>query len=1000
MVNLDPQDWEALDGAFRRALTAGFSHYKGLEEQPVWRPAPESVREAFRTPMPQEPEALETLVGRFENELLPYGNGNTHPSFYGWVHGGGNLYGALGELCAAMLNSNLGGRDHIAHQVEQQVLDWCRELFAFPATSSGLLTSGTSMSTLIALAVARHKAVGASVKTAGVQARTSPLVGYCSEQSHNSVVKAFQMLGLGSDALKAIPVHEDHTLDCNALMEQVAADRAAGLTPFCVIATLGTVNTGAIDDFTDVAQVCQREDLWLHVDAAFGGAVALLEEYSQQLRGLERADSLAFDFHKWFQVPYVAGGLLVRDAELHRATFSERREYLATQSLGLDAGAPWPCDFGPELSRGFLALKVWFTFQGVGASRIADVVRKHCAIARATAERVDRLEDLERLAPVPMNILCLRYRPALEGVPGFGNRDDLNSLNRAIVTQLQLQGRAAASTTTLDGVLAIRVAIVNHRTEQWHLDDLIDGIRTLGARIDAGYRSLLQPADWHLMRGGDARLMVDPETGLNRYGCSPAPRDHAYTFASSTATSISTPAYRAAEEYRERLLHDLIRADAFAPLAEHSRAIEDRIACCFGLTELAPDIHLTPSGTDAQLQAVAAITTADPGKWVSIVCGADETGSGTALSVSGCHFENTTCLGVPVAKGERLEGMPGVGYQGIDFRENGGELKTPDQLDREIEQAVRERIEAGHSVILHTLDQSKLGCWAPSNDALARLRARFGHKLQVVVDACQMRLDPMDLQAYLGEGDILLITGSKFFTGPPFSGAVIYPSRFTDRLLDQGRSLPSGLRDYLPWAELGRWEPILENARQTLSISTLLKWWAALMEIERYYRVPRTSRLAGLDRFSNEVNGMLDQHPGVEPLFNAGSAWWARWGMHGDELSSRRSIFPFLLRGKDGSYLSHESVQAVYRLLNQDLSDVEGLSKPERAIAAQCCHIGQPVRIGSVDTSALRISMGARIISDGCDQGQETGEHLDEELRQVRLILDKLALCLDRFPGL
>ena len=995
MANLDPQDWEALDSAFRRALTAGFNHYRSLEEQPVWQPAPESVREVFRTPLPHEPEALDTLVGRFENEFLPYGNGNTHPGFYGWVHGGGNLYGVLGELCAALLNSNLGGRDHIAHQVEQQVLQWCRELFGFPGSSTGLLTSGTSMSTLIALAVARHKAVGPAVKTDGIQGRTSPLVGYCSEQSHNSVVKAFQLLGLGSDALRAVPVHEDHTLDCAALAEQVLADREAGMTPFCVIATLGTVNTGAIDDFREAQRVCKREHLWLHVDAAFGGAVALLAEYQERLQGLAEADSLAFDFHKWFQVPYVAGGLLVRDGELHQAAFSERREYLAPQSLGLDAGAPWPCDFGPELSRGFLALKVWFTFQGVGASRIAEVVRKHCAIARATAERVDGLEDLERLAPVPMNILCLRYRPALNGVTNAENPDDLNSLNRAIVTQLQLQGKAAASTTTLNGVLAIRVAIVNHRTEQSHLDDLIDRIRTLGARIDAGYRPLLQPAHWHLMRGGDARLMVDPDTGLNRYGCSPEPREHAYTFASSTATSVSTPAYRAAEEYRERLLHDLVQADSLASLADNARDIEHRIAQSFGLMELAPDIHLSPSGTDAQLHAVAAITTAYPGQWVSIVCGADETGSGTSLSVSGCHFENTTCLGVPVAKGERLEGMPAVGYQGVGFRSGSGGLKSPSQLDRDIEQAVEQAIEAGKSVILHTLDHSKLGCWAPSNALLARLRERFGERLQVVVDACQLRLDPPDLRAHLGMGDILLVTGSKFFTGPPFSGAVIYPAAFTDRLLEQGRPLPAGLRDYLPFAELGRWQPLLHNARQILSIGTLLRWWAALTEIDRYYRIPQASRLAGLDRFSGEVNGMLEEQPEVEPLFDAGSLWWSRTDMHGEELSNRRSIFPFLVRARDGHYLAHDSVHTLYNLLNQDLSDATGLTEDERSIAAQCCHIGQPVRIDCQDTSALRISMGARIISDGCCQGQATSEHLEQELQQVRLILDKLALCVD-----
>lgn len=1000
MADLDPRNWDELDRAFRQALTTGFNHYRSLAEQPVWQPAPDAVREAFTTPVPREGQPLEDLVGRFRDQILPYGNGNTHPGFFGWVHGGGNLYGALGELCAALLNSNLGGRDHLPHHVEQQVVQWSRDLFGFPGSSSGLLVSGTSMATVMALAVARQWAAGPAIKAEGLQGRESPLVGYCSEQTHSAVIKAFQLLGLGGDALRQVPVHDDFTLDTAALAQQVAEDRDAGLTPFCVIATVGTVNNGAIDDLAGIRDLCRQEQLWFHVDAAFGGAVALLDEYQASLEGVGDADSLAFDFHKWFQVPYAVGALLVRDAHLHQATFSERKEYLSTHVVGLDAGAPWPCDFGPELSRGFLALKVWFTFQGLGTDRIADVVRKHCRLARDTAERVDAAADLERLAPVPMNILCLRYVPKrLQGVAD-SHPDYLNALNRAIVTQLQLQGVAAPSTTTLEGRLAIRAAIVNHRTEQSHLDDLVEHVSTLGERIDTGFSPLLNPAHWHLMQGGDERLLVDPETGLNRYGCSPSPRDHAFTFASSTATSISTPAYAAAEQYRERLLHDLVRADSLEPLADHVRALEKRIEACFGLAALDPDIHLSPSGTDAQLQAVAAITTADPGQWVSIVCGADQTGSGTEYSVTGRHFDSMTCLDVPVAKGERLAGMPAIDYHGIDFRDDGGSLKTPEQLDRDVEHAVEHWIEAGYSVILHTMDQSKLGCWTPSFPLLRRLRARYADQLQVVVDACQVRLDAPDLQAYLEQGDILLLTGSKFFTGPPFSGAVVYPRSFTARLLGQGRPLPNGLRDYLPRAELGDWESLVPEPRQPLNIGMLLRWWAALAEVDRYYRIPKEYRVAGLDRFSAEVVDMMNHEACIEPLFDADGPWWAKSGMYGDELSNRRSIFPFLVRRPDGSYLDPDEVKALYELLNQDLGDRPGLTAGEGAIAAQCCHIGQPVRIGRLHTAALRISMGARIISDGCCNGNRTQDHLDEELRQVRLILDKLALCVARFlPG-
>ncbi|SHM20201.1 pyridoxal phosphate-dependent decarboxylase family protein [Vreelandella subglaciescola] len=989
-VSLDPDDWDALDSAFRQALRAGFDHLQSLDDQPVWQPAPESVKANFRAPLPREPKSLESLLVRFRDDLLPYSNGNTHPSFFGWVHGGGNLYGALGELCAALLNNNLGGRDHIAHHVEHQVLQWSRELFGYTASSTGLLTSGTSMATVIALSVARQAAAGPEMKTQGLQGRSAPLVGYCSAQSHNSILKAFQLLGLGSEALRAVPVNDDFTLNTRALEQAIAADRAAGVQPFCVIATVGTVNTGAIDDIATVQALCQRETLWLHVDAAFGGAAALLDEYRDAFAGVGQADSLAFDFHKWFQVPYAVGGLLVKDGAAHQATFSERKEYLTTDAQGLAAGAPWFCDFGPELSRGFLALKVWFTLQGLGSERLAAVVRKHCRLARVTAEHVDASPTLERLAPVPMNIVCLRHVPPdLHGTEGEQSAY-LAALNRAIVTQLQIQGLAAPSTTTLDGQLAIRVAIVNHRTEMPHMEKLIDDIETLGKRINSRFAALLNPAHWHLMQGGDARLIVNPDTGLNRYGCSPSPREAAFTFASSTATSISTTAYQATDAYRQRLLHDCIQADSLAPLATHCRTLEQELAAVLGLADLAPDVHLSPSGTDAQLHTVAALTTAQPGRWISIVCGADETGSGTPFSVTGCHFDDTTCLGHRVTKGERLAGMAPIEFAGIAFRDASGRLRSLEELDDAIEARVHEAIEQGERVMLHAMDQSKFGCWAPSPARLEQLRHRYGERLQVIIDACQLRLDADDLRDHVAKGDILLLTGSKFFTGPPFSGAAVFPEALARRLQQSERPLPSGLTDYLPQADTGAWQAQLPGAPAPLTIGMYLRWYAALAEIKRYYQVPKATRINALEHFGREVMALIDAHPHVEALFQPASPWWARTGMHGDELSSRRSIFAFLIRDAEGHCLEQAQVKALYEQLNRNASDTPGLTADERTLAAQCCHIGQPVKIDGKRTSALRISMGARIIADG----QHNTNHLEEELRQVRTVLEKITLCL------
>lgn len=997
MANLDPDDFGALARFFHEALEAGLNHYQGLEHSPVWQPAPETAWRAFTGPAPEQGQPVDQLLAHFRDYLIPYTNGNLHPGFFGWVHGGGNLYGALGELCAALLNNNLGGRDHIAHAVEGQVVQWSRDLFGFPSESSGLLVSGTSMASVIALAVARQWALGEAVKRQGVQGKGPMLVGYCSTQTHGALVKAFQLLGLGSDALRRVPVRDDHSLDTDALQQCIEQDRHAGLKPFAVIGTVCTVNTGAIDDLQGIAEICEREQLWFHVDAAFGAALALLEEYAGNLAGISRADSVGFDFHKWFQVPYAVGGVLVRDAEAHRRTFSEPVEYLQTQPLGLEAGAPWPCDLGPELSRGFLALKVWFTFQGVGLDAMAASVRKHCRLARELEDAVTAAPDMESLAPVTSNIVCLRYRP----VRGSNSAEDsdhyLNALNRAVVTQLQLQGVSAPSTTTLAGTLAIRVAIVNHRTEWEHLEQLVGHTRRIGECLDEHYPSLLNPTHWHFMQGGDGRLVVDPVTGLNRYGCSPAPREHAFTFASSTASSVSPQAYEAADHYRQQLLHDLVSGDARHVVPDYFRRLEQDLSRILGLHDLEPAFFLLPSGTDAQLLSVGVTATDPGGSWISVVCGADETGSGTPESVTGRHFDDTTCLGVPVSRGERLAGMAPIGYRAVEVHDDSGRPRSPAEMDAATEASVESLVNEGHSVILHAMEQSKLGRWCPSREVMERLRERCGDRLQIIIDACQMRTDRDDLRRHLEKGDILLLTGSKFFTGPPFSGAVVFPAQLRTRL-PRAASLPEGLADYLPADALGSWASMVPGAKPVVQTGVLLRWRAALAEMERYYAVPESLRIDGLNRFSSQVVTLLREHPLVEPLFEPGSAWWARSDFGGEELSNRRTIFPFLVRqSAKGDWLDPGQARKLYELLNQELDTdtLEPLSRERQEIAGQCCHIGQPVPLKGSETAALRISIGARVLSCGYHSGQGLSAHLEDELEQVDAILRKIRLCIE-----
>lgn len=335
-------------------------------------------------------------------------------------------------MLAAFMNCNAGGRDHVAITVERQIIDWCKEIFSFPPSSSGILTSGTSLGTLIALTTARTAKASVDVRKTGIGSLPKPLVGYASAEAHSCTDKAFDLLGLGRDALRRVPVNEEYQMDLSRLAAMIAADRAGGFEPFAVIAAAGTVNTGAIDDLARISHLCREQNLWMHVDAAFGGLAVLTPEFERRLAPIARADSVAFDFHKWLHVPYEAGCVLIRDEAAHRKSFEARREYLSGQPRGLAGGDFWPCDYGPELSRGFRALKIWFTLKTYGIAKLAQLIAQNCRQARSLGERIQQSPALELLAPVTLNIVCFRY-----AAPGF-TAAELDALNTDIVAELQL----------------------------------------------------------------------------------------------------------------------------------------------------------------------------------------------------------------------------------------------------------------------------------------------------------------------------------------------------------------------------------------------------------------------------------------------------------------------------------------------------------------------------------------------------------------------------------
>ncbi len=410
---------------------------------------------------------------------MAYPMGNVHPRFWGWYMGTGNFTGALGDFLAAVQGSNLAGGNHAAVLLDDQVVNWCKEMLGFPASASGTLVSGGSMANIIGLTVARNVKAGIDVRELGVAAIPQPLRFYGSDQIHSCHRKAMESLGLGNKALVRVPTNESLELDISALREAIAQDRAAGLKPACVIGTAGTVNTGSIDDLNALADLAAEEDLWFHVDGCIGALIAIAPENAYRVAGIERADSVALDPHKWLHTPFEAGCALVRDATAHRNTFALHQEYIEAAPRGLASGQ-WLLDFGLQTTRGFRALKLWMALREHGIEAFGRLVDQNIAQGQFLTALISAEPLLELVAPTNINIVCFRYNP------GILTGSLLKALNTEIMIRLQEQGTAVVSDTTIRGEHCLRVAINNHRTVRDDLQLLVRETVRLGNAIAAG----------------------------------------------------------------------------------------------------------------------------------------------------------------------------------------------------------------------------------------------------------------------------------------------------------------------------------------------------------------------------------------------------------------------------------------------------------------------------------------------------------------------------------
>lgn len=477
---LDPATFRRLG---HRAVDLAADHLDGIRDRPVFQPMTPAQRgELLDQPLPNEGLDPAAILERFAETVLPFPMGNGHPRFFGWVNSPPAHISVLAELLAAAMDPSCAGGDHAAIYVERAAVRWLMELVGYPTDGSmGILVSGGSMASLTCLAAARHRLAlreGWNDRRDGVGGHP-PLVVYLSSEAHTTLHKAIELLGLGTQSLRVIPVDDDFRIDVAALRAAIAADRVAGKLPFCVAASAGTVATGAIDRIDLLADACAEEGLWLHVDGAYGTVGILDPDRRERYAGMDRADSLAIDPHKWLSIPIECGCAIVRDGALLRDTFSLVPSYVRTEEGRGIGGLPWYSEYGFQQSRGFRALKLWMTMQHVGRDGYASIITRHNRLAQRLAERIDAAPDFERLAPVELSIVCFRYRPA-DATMSDGAVD---ALNKAIMEEVQISGEAFVTQAIINGRFSLRANIIHYGTTEEDTGMLIESIRAAGERL-------------------------------------------------------------------------------------------------------------------------------------------------------------------------------------------------------------------------------------------------------------------------------------------------------------------------------------------------------------------------------------------------------------------------------------------------------------------------------------------------------------------------------------
>ncbi len=469
-ISLDPSADEMRRWG-NAAVEAMSQYLSSIAQQRVYpNTSAAEIRQKLETALPVEGSGFDHLLATFNNAITPLSRANAHPRMFGYVQSPGTAVAALADLLASTLNANLTAwrSAPAAVELERVTLDWIKQIVGLNADAAGLFISGGSMANLAALAAARVAKMSSDV--AG-----HSMCIYASEETHHSINKAAALLGLGH--VHAIAVDDRFKIRIGHLVECIEADRAAGLLPFCVVANAGTVATGAFDPLLEIHEVARHFNLWMHVDASYGGFAVLAPTARRLFEGIGEADSVALDPHKWLYLPVDCGCVFYRDGAAARAAFAHQAEYTKVfDSTNDEAFAFW--DYGPELSRRFRALKVWMLLKGVGTRALSDAIEKDLACARYLENLVCRSDDFEMLAPVELSIFCFRYRPSLELL-----ETELNKLNERLLVALQRDGSSYLSNAKVNGRFALRGCVMNYRTTPGDMEILLNDLRRVASDL-------------------------------------------------------------------------------------------------------------------------------------------------------------------------------------------------------------------------------------------------------------------------------------------------------------------------------------------------------------------------------------------------------------------------------------------------------------------------------------------------------------------------------------